>query len=156
MSKLLVMCGIPGSGKSTWAKHFIEENDAVIVSRDSIRFSMLQEGEEYFSREEEVTTEYYKQLNDLIADNGFEYIIADATHNTPKARKYMLSQLNLKNVDIIPVYFSTSVEECVRRNNMREGLAKVPSRVIYQMANNRSKPDYNEFYTYFDIWEVNE
>ena len=50
MSRLIMMCGIPGSGKSTWiqnCKGFIG-NDVVVVSRDAIRFSMLKEGEDYF------------------------------------------------------------------------------------------------------------
>ena len=36
--KLYVMCGISGSGKSTWAHEYVEEDPwAVIVSTDSIR-----------------------------------------------------------------------------------------------------------------------
>ena len=36
--KLYVMCGISGSGKSTWARGYVEEDPwAVIVSTDSIR-----------------------------------------------------------------------------------------------------------------------
>ena len=152
--KLLVMCGTPGCGKSTWAKKFAEENDAVIVSRDEIRFSMLDQGEDYFSREDEVTAKYYKQLNDLIADKGFEYIIADATHNTKKARGFFLDQINIKNVDVIPVYFTTSLEECKHRNDRRSGLARVPTKVIERMFNSRNIPTYNEKHTYYDIWEV--
>lgn len=36
--KLIVMCGISGSGKSTWAQKYVEEDPwTVIVSTDSIR-----------------------------------------------------------------------------------------------------------------------
>ena len=38
MSKILVLCGPPASGKSTYAREFIKGKiDWVIVNRDSIR-----------------------------------------------------------------------------------------------------------------------
>lgn len=41
MNELLVLQGIPASGKSTWAKEFIKgkEDQWIIVNRDSIRES---------------------------------------------------------------------------------------------------------------------
>lgn len=55
---LYVMIGIPGSGKSTWAKANKKEKD-IYVSRDEVRFSLLQDGDEYFSKEKEVLKEFY-------------------------------------------------------------------------------------------------
>ena len=39
MSKLIVLQGIPASGKSTWAKQWAKEypNSRVVVNRDSLR-----------------------------------------------------------------------------------------------------------------------
>jgi predicted kinase len=45
MTVLYLMCGIPGSGKSTWIKQNKIESDAVI-SRDVVRFSLVKEHEE--------------------------------------------------------------------------------------------------------------
>ena len=60
MSKLIMMVGAPGSGKSTFAKTMAEEyKNMVIVSRDEIRYSIVKEDEEYFSREDDVIAEYY-------------------------------------------------------------------------------------------------
>jgi hypothetical protein len=54
------MCGIPGSGKSTYLKtRFIQP--PVVVSRDEIRFKMVREDEEYFSHEKEVYNEFINQ-----------------------------------------------------------------------------------------------
>ena len=53
MAELILMMGIPGSGKSTWVKNHMKSDD-IYISRDEIRFSLLQPGDEYFSKEKEV------------------------------------------------------------------------------------------------------
>lgn len=159
MSKLLVMCGVPGSGKSTWASKFVNENNAIVVSRDAIRFSLLEEGEDYFSHENEVTEKYYEELRNLLKSNKYEYVIADATHNTGRARTNMLREVMPSGgaSEIIPVYFNIPMEVCKERNNLRKGLAKVPEDVIERMCHQRSKPKLRgEGYWYSEIWEVDE
>ena len=48
--QLIIMCGAPGSGKSTYIeKHFISfPGYTKVVSRDQIRFSILKDDEDYF------------------------------------------------------------------------------------------------------------
>jgi len=43
MSTVYVMCGLPGSGKSTWAKNKAKEANTVIVSPDAIRTMLFGE-----------------------------------------------------------------------------------------------------------------
>ena len=49
MAKLFLMMGIPGSGKTTWTSKYLRKLDKY-VSRDEVRFSMVAENEEYFSK----------------------------------------------------------------------------------------------------------
>ena len=103
MCKLLLMCGIPGSGKSTWVSKFIRENDAVVVSRDTIRFTLLRDDEDYFSHEKEVTEHFYKMIYDLLESGQYDYVIADATHNTPRARADALKEIGAHMLSLIHI-----------------------------------------------------
>ena len=51
MSNLYLLCGTPGSGKSTFAKEifpkYFSDHPYKIISRDTIRFSLLKDGEKY-------------------------------------------------------------------------------------------------------------
>ena len=82
-SKLYLMMGIPGSGKSTYLKtRFIER--LRVISRDEIRFSMVKEDEEYFSKEKEVYAEFISQIKEALK---FEAeVFADATHLNETSR----------------------------------------------------------------------
>ena len=51
--QLFIMIGAPGSGKSTWVKKQLRNDIDAYVSRDEIRFSMLQEGDAYFKYEKD-------------------------------------------------------------------------------------------------------
>lgn len=160
MSKLLLMCGIPGSGKSTWAKEFIANNDAMLISRDSIRFALLKEGEDYFSHEKEVTECFYNMVHKALEAKVYDYVIADATHNTIRSRTDSLKGIEphtIEGVEIIPVYFDVPVEVCKERNAQREGRARVPDEVIERMAKQRSLPKiFTEYFKYSEVWVVDE
>ena len=131
MASLVLMMGVPGSGKTTYAKKMMKDCD-IYVSRDEIRFGLVKEDEQYFSKEDEVLQTFIKTIDDslLIAQR---YVIADATHLNEKSRDKVLNRLNLENVTLCAVNFIVPLEECIRRNDLREGRAKVPRSVIRRM-----------------------
>ena len=52
---LYILIGVPGVGKSYFAKKKLMEGPGwKYISRDEIRYSLLKEGEDYFSHENEV------------------------------------------------------------------------------------------------------
>ena len=131
--KVWLMCGIPGSGKSTWVQKQMKTNPGVWCSRDNVRFSMVGEDEEYFARENEVFEAWIVEIQKAIEDKSVKNIYIDATHLNEKSRDKVLNRLNLENATLCAVNFTVPLEECIRRNDLREGRARVPRSVIRRM-----------------------
>ena len=156
MSKLYVACGIPGSGKSTYLANYVKEfysdeysNMYKIISRDAIRFSLLEKEEDYFSHEQEVFNIFIKEIFNALREG--KDCFADATHLTRVSRKKLFNAIldcNKKYFDkgflkvdkIYAIYLNTPLEVCLERNENRTGLAHVPSNKIEEMYINSQKP----------------
>ena len=131
----------------------IGDNDAVI-SRDSIRFQLLSDEDEYFARENEVFDKFIKAIQ-ITIDEDYWDIYVDATHLNEKARNKVLDRLDIPdNIAIIPVYFDICPEEAIRRNNQRTGRANVPDNVILNMYASLTPPTMNEKHKYTEIWRI--
>ena len=149
---LYLLCGCPASGKSTWVK---SQKPGVWCSRDQVRFMMVKEDEEYFSREDEVFNHWIYCINRAIEnETGPKNIYVDATHISQKSRNKVLNKLYLDKVNIIAVDFNTPLKECLRRNAKRPGRECVPPDVLRQMYNNYQPPTFNEKYKYMGIIHV--
>ena len=49
MKKLFLLCGVPGSGKSTWAQSQVDKHSGIVCSRDAVRFSIIKDNEDYIN-----------------------------------------------------------------------------------------------------------
>ena len=126
-----IMSGIPGCGKSTWARKFTAEHDNVVnVSRDEIRFSLLTDGEDYFAREDDAIAIFYSEINEALAE-GHD-VIADATHISERALRNTMRRIDI-DCNKVLVSFDTPLDTCIARNALRDGRARVPERVIRNM-----------------------
>ena len=143
MSKLFLMCGVPGSGKTTYIKENAAPN-SVHVSRDVVRFSMLNDNDDYFAKEKEVFKEWIKRIQTAL-DAGRD-VYADATHLNKNSRNKTLSNLNLKNHELHAICIITSEETCILRNLQRKGRECVPTNVIKDMFNVYTIPYLTEGY----------
>ena len=155
---LLLMSGPSGAGKSFWAKNFIKNRpNAIWVSRDTVRFSLVAENEEYFSKEDDVFKEWIRQIQEALDSEGEGWVIADATHLNERSRNKTLDALNLDpETDIIPVFAYPGVQKCLENNNTRKGRAYVPRSVIRRMAMSYEPPVTGEKYKYYSIFEIVE
>lgn len=149
MKRIFMMSGIPGSGKSYWTKKDTKGKiGTCIVSRDDIRFSFLNDSDNYFAREDEVFDKWIDTINELINDIDTTDIYLDATHLNDVSRFKTLSQLELAKVDeIILVIMDTPLETCLKRNSTRIGKRLVPEDVIKRMYKSFKPYTENDLFT---------
>ena len=140
MADVYLLCGIPGSGKSFWSAHHVKPG-AAYVSRDTIRFSLLKEGEPYFSHEDEVYNILWDQINGALSDG--RDVIVDQTSLNKKSRKFLIDHLTGYN-KINVIWFDTPLEVALERNEHREDLTKVPRGQIRRMYYSFEKPTFEE------------
>lgn len=155
MSNLIMMVGCPASGKSTVAKNFATSSTygGLYVSRDVIRFSMVKEDEEYFSKEDEVFEKFVEIIQEGLITN--ERVYVDATNLNEKSRNKVLDKLNLDNVDLYAIVMKTPLEECLRRNALREGRECVPESAVRRMFLSMTNPRGDQKYRYKEIYDIN-
>ncbi len=145
MPILYILCGPSGCGKTTWANDFIKEHhDIRYVSRDEIRFQLVNPDESYFSREKEVFRRFANTIRHTLVD-GFD-CIADATHLNEFSRRKLTQAIDMyfKDYEIVYVSFNVNVDTCIEHNANREGRANVPETVIRNMCRDFRTPSIDE------------
>jgi tRNA uridine 5-carbamoylmethylation protein Kti12 len=126
MLTVKLILGLPGSGKTTNAKALIARDPSYVrVNREDIR-QMICNGV-YSPEKEEVVKELHIQaiVSALHPDNMFNVVIDDAALLNPKARAEIESVVKFAtddspNVKIEIEILMTSVDECIRRDALRE------------------------------------
>lgn len=142
MAKLFLMCGIPGSGKTTWALKHISPLEKY-VSRDEVRFSIVSENEEYFSKEKEVFRKFTNLIN-IYLEEGYD-VYADATHLNRASRNKLLRAISFKPSEINIIWIKTPLKEALKRNENRKGTrAYVPCSAIHRMSYQIEQPSFEE------------
>ena len=143
MKKLYMMCGPAGCGKSTYTKVYAQEGD-VVVSRDAIRFSLLGEDDDYFSKEGIVFAQFVREVAKALVMDDTQNVWADATHLTEKSRRKFFDNLNYylhveygqsPEFEVIAINMETTLSTCKARNAQRSGRARVPEDVIERQFN---------------------
>lgn len=154
MQELKVMVGIPASGKTTLAKTFVQtrgKDKVAYISRDEIRFSMLKNEDEYFAEEHRVFSEYVRQVREAL-DQGYEIVIADATHLSAGSRRKLLSQIpNQQKCKLTYEVINCPYEIAAARNAKREGRARVPDAALISMYKSFKIPGFKESYNFNDF-----
>ena len=161
---LILMCGVPASGKSTvannLAQHFGEQK-AVVISMDAIR-------EKWFGTRkcQDRSDEVYAQSVDdvLSAFESCDIVIYDATNRTRKARRKLVETIQ-KYYDCLVycVFMDTPLEVALERNANRDKSIQVPPAVIHRMFDTFEPPrEENEDYfkeiyiIYPKIFDINK
>jgi predicted kinase len=125
--KLILTKGLPASGKTTWAKTYVEgHNDTVNLCKDDLRLQ-LPSGKK---REKQVV-----QVRDLLTEHyfgvGYSVIWSDTNLNPVHERRAQELAKKHEAQLVIQDFTNVALEECIRRDLLR--LNSVGQRVIYQM-----------------------
>lgn len=150
MPELILVVGIPGSGKSTWIKQKYDyarlfQGGVIILSSDEVRKELF--GDENDQTHNEEVFQYIKDTAVRQLQNGYRVII-DATNITRKSRKsitdYVEQELSgFYEYGLIKfVVIATPYYKCLENNRKRS--RQVPEHVIERMYKQFEFPTYNE------------
>lgn len=120
--------GLPGSGKSTWARTRLTPN-ILRVNRDKIR-EMLAMGK--FRLDESLVVRIQNAIIDVLLEDGKE-VILDNTHLTDRHVEEIKQRFPTASVDIRD-FMEVSIQECIARQAGRPEAERVPEERILQMA----------------------
>jgi predicted kinase len=122
-----VMCGAPGSGKSTYAKKLAQIENAVIISGDDVRTEL------YGSAEVQGNwTEIWDRIDELVSESCGMNVVLDGTHYKRSYRTEAITLLRSYGYSRVEaVIMDASLATCLARNFKRK--RNVPDYVVKEM-----------------------
>lgn len=153
MGVLVVMCGVPGSGKSTAADMMSEAHGYAVVCPDDIREEMLGDASDQ-SHGAEVFAEARARTCDALSDPGIPGVVFDSTNVRRRDRVRLVRQIlsAASPSRVVCVCMDTGLDECLARNAGRERV--VPEDVIYRMFDARCAYEPDDDGVFDDVWHV--
>jgi predicted kinase len=136
MKKLIIMIGIPGSGKSTQAATLksVYERSGFAVSIRSTDDLFMKDGKYCFDRN---LLGKNHGMNKTLAENdcrnGVNVVIIDNTNINARDRKVYEDIANKHGYEVEVVRFNTDLDTCLARNATRSADRRVPEDVIRRM-----------------------
>jgi protein phosphatase len=131
--QMIVLVGVSGCGKSTFADKYISEHpDTILLSSDALRKELT--GDE---NNQQVTGQVFgliKYKADTAIKSG-KSVMVDATSLNPRERKDYLNIADKYNVPAIAYVFERSKDQIIKNQEKRasNGGRRVPDEIIDKM-----------------------
>jgi len=143
MDTLYITVGLPGSGKSTYAKEFIKGKDVEYLSSDELR--AVYGKDETDQTVTPIVFGHIKRKVDEFLKNG-KNVLIDATNVNLRERSNYINTAKKYGVKVVALVFNMDRQGLIDRNKKRgeQGGRVVPDWVIDKMLNKYQNPDFNE------------
>ena len=122
---MVLMMGIQGSGKSMFYQKFLADN-FVRVNLDTLK------------------TRHQEQL--LISDclEAGKSFVVDNTNPTKADRQRYIPLAQFAGYKVVGYFMESKIKDCMQRNALRDGVARVPEKAIAATSNKLEIPSYDE------------
>ncbi len=157
MSKLIVLSGVPGSGKSYLANLIkkIKQSHVYIIASDDLRTLIL--GQRQDLSQDKLVWKMFYELPKVYALDKEAIVLLDATHATPEIRCNSIKELIPLFDEVSLVMFKLD-KELVKNQNIRREFP-VPQSVLdnfYDYFKDLNELDYKTFKHIYVIKELNQ
>jgi len=153
MANAILTIGVPGSGKTTFAKNFAKEQNLDYICPDEIRHDRFEEGFDP-ENQTEVWREAKLQVRESLREN--RSLLLDSTMVDKNSRVSMINFITSidPEAEIIAMHFDVPLEICLERNANRE--RHVPEHVIKSMFNRLEHNPVSESEGFSNIIKLDE
>ena len=140
---LYIAVGLPGSGKSTYAKNFIKDKDIEYLSSDELR-AVYGKSEEDQTVTPLVFGHIKRKVDEFLKDG--KNVLVDATSVNRKERSDYINSAKKYGAKVVAIVFKMDRQGLIDRNKKRgeQGGRVVPDWVIDKMLAKFEEPSYDE------------
>lgn len=150
LAKLIAMCGLPASTKSTYALELSSQYDAIILSSDVIREELFNDVN-FQGDNTKVFEVLHKRANQYLSED--KNVILDATNINRKRRIHLIKN-EIKADEYHVYYMNTRIGHCLYNDGNRN--RRVGYEVIDKMYKNLHIPTIREGWDSVTFVDVNQ